>query len=325
MRAFTLIELLVVIAIIAILIGLLVPAVQKVREAAARMACSNTLHQLGIACHNYHDQTGTLPPAYYIGPGIGWTDEGNVGPNWAVLILPYIEQGNILQSVQTSVTNYSNWAKNVAGGTNDQGWRNIRGTKIKTFICPTDPFTQTTGNRAGGGWARGCYGANMGPGDGAAAMNGGAGNQYNGWGYSGGVLTINNSVTLAQLSAQDGTSNTAMINHLRAGPIGDDMRGSWAFGLPGGSTTANSAVGDAYGPNDTGCCSDDLAGCQDAPQMAMGCWNGGYGQATARAAHGGQVLAAMGDASVRGFRGGSYQQTWYYIQSRNDGFTWTEP
>src|SRR5262249_35700797 len=91
-RAFTLIELLVVIAIIAILIGLLVPAVQKVREAAARTQCTNNLKQLGLACHAYHDARKQLPPAVLVGRGIGWTDENRIGPNWAILILPYIEQ-----------------------------------------------------------------------------------------------------------------------------------------------------------------------------------------------------------------------------------------
>src|SRR5467141_1438508 len=94
-HGFTLIELLVVIAIIAILIGLLVPAVQKVREAAARTQCANNLKQLGLACHAYHDVKKKLPPAFYVGRQIGWTDENNIGPNWAVLILPYVEQGNI--------------------------------------------------------------------------------------------------------------------------------------------------------------------------------------------------------------------------------------
>jgi prepilin-type N-terminal cleavage/methylation domain-containing protein len=309
-KGFTLIELLVVIAIIAILIGLLLPAVQKVREAAARMSCSNNLKQIGIACHSFQDagiyKGGSLPPAV-VNNG-SWTDENYFGPSWTILILPYIEQNNLYtQATGFTIDPYN-------GNTN---WMNIRGTTIKTYSCPSESFGSVQGNRRGGGWARGNYGANAGPGDPSQQSATYTDGAWSGSMTAGPVMGVNFAQKIQTIP--DGSSNTIMINHLRAGPVASDNRGAWAFGMPGGNYTAQNAIGDCYNPNDTNSNADDFTGCSDRPDIAMGCWGSGYGQGQARSQHTGQVLAGMADGSVRGIRNSISKADWFRVLSASDG------
>jgi prepilin-type N-terminal cleavage/methylation domain-containing protein len=134
-RGFTLIELLVVIAIIAILIGLLLPAVQKVREAANRMKCANNLKQLGLAMHNYQATTGFFPPgAVTNSASVAATQTrqklGITTPtfhSWSVFVLPYIEQDNLYKQYNLN----ANWYDAVN--------QTVRETPLSVMVCPTTP------------------------------------------------------------------------------------------------------------------------------------------------------------------------------------------
>jgi prepilin-type N-terminal cleavage/methylation domain-containing protein len=176
--AFTLIELLVVIAIIAILIGLLLPAVQKVREAAARTQCTNNLKQLGIAMHAYHDANSQFP------------FEDGTAPSFFVQILPYIEQGNLYTQMSTSGGGLTDWVTS-------QGIANT--TKVKIFLCPA---RRTSG---------------LGKVDYAGTYNGGieeadiTSYYSEGSGYKSILNTYG--TTMATVTNGAGTSNTLLLGH----------------------------------------------------------------------------------------------------------------
>jgi prepilin-type N-terminal cleavage/methylation domain-containing protein/prepilin-type processing-associated H-X9-DG protein len=206
---FTLIELLVVIAILGILIGLLVPAVQKVREAAARIQCRNNLHQLGVACHNYHDTNGTLPPGYWASaPYVDGATDTAPGWGWAAFLLPYVEQDNLYRQLDL--------------GRPVQDSPAIQ-TVVKVYLCPSDlypdgAFTVTDGFGSPLALAAPCsYAACVG------------GDESETTGPTGrGIFYRNSRTRLTDIT--DGTSSTILVGE-RAW---SNANGVWAGAIPDG-------------------------------------------------------------------------------------------
>ncbi len=203
---FTLIELLVVIAIIAILIALLVPAVQKVRESAARMQCQNNLHNLALATHSFHDANKSMPASM----GSSWCCWGT----WPILIMPYIDQGNLAGL-------YVNW-----GGDDSTGPRysaapnttNVSSRRLAVLTCPSD-----MPNMPFGGLTNHNYAANHGNTDYGQAerLNG---TVFGGAPFKPARNKFQSSSEITFQSITDGVSNTLLFAEVVQGQ-GSDLRG----------------------------------------------------------------------------------------------------
>ena len=296
MRGFTLIELLVVIAIIAILIGLLLPAVQKVREAAARMQCSNNLKQLGTAVHNFQSTYAVIPPVEGSTTANAYGSyKSPAGASGTIFfyLLPYIEQDNLYKK---------------ANGDS----MNVGSNVVKGFLCPSDPSAINANNYGGCGVMQSIYVQRQGFGSSNYAAN---------------VMVFEPRGTQSvEVAMRDGTSNTVMFaeRFRNCSPDGANGGGctlpAWAWntikngGDPWSSPTFG-AQDDGIGQMNAGGAKFSNGGVafQAGPSIQKCNWY------VTQGGHSGTMQVGLGDGSARGVSGGISVTTWVNACNPGDG------